>query len=104
MLHSQMDCWINYRNAKDKVFSNKDVQVSHIDHDQQISYIMKKTEYNEAMAQNTLKHSFDEIDNQDEHDINPRNCFVHEKMNCWNKQLINSLLQSIHKMSSLNFK
>jgi hypothetical protein len=31
---------------------------------------VKTAEYNEAMAQNILKNSFDEVDDQDKHDVN----------------------------------
>jgi hypothetical protein len=65
--------------AKSKIHSNNNVQDFNTDHDQQISYPVKTATYNETMAQNILKISFDELDNKDEHDVNVRNSMAHEK-------------------------
>ena len=72
--------------SKNKIHSTNNVQDSNIDHDQQILYPVKIAKLNERMAQNILKNSSDEMNDQDAYDVNAQILLHMKKLKHWNKK------------------
>ena len=61
----------------EKIPTHEGYSISKNHHEQQVFYSVKTVKYNESIAQNILRKSCQEINEQDEHDVNLKQSLRH---------------------------